>query len=180
MKRTGGFQKSGSAGNPGGGNGAGGGGATKRAKFAEDYDEFPGGGGGGFDDEDLGMLDQSFYEKIEGVDDSAEVSEFQSGRWIRPRDAAWDTSKPLLVHWLDLDMLSGQPLEANPAGGDILGSKEGPVPIIRMYGVTPDGYSALVTVHGFTPYFYASLNGITDIPRSALGGIRTVLDNKVR
>ena len=34
------------------------------------------------------------------------------------------------------------------------GSTVGPVPIIRMYGVTEIGNSVQMNVHGFTPYFY--------------------------
>ena len=30
-------------------------------------------------------------------------------------------------------------------------------PFIRMFGVTPEGYSACVRVHGFLPYFYAEI-----------------------
>jgi DNA polymerase delta subunit 1 len=170
MKRTGGFQKQ--------ANTAGGGAAqtNKRAKFTEDYDEF---GGGGYEEEDFGMLDDSYYEqKVEGIEE-AENQEITSGKWIRPRDVAWETSQPLLVHWLDLDMISGSPMDRNPAGGEVVGSKEGPVPVIRMYGVTPDGNSVMTCVHGFTPYLYAALVGVEDIPKSALGSIRSILDQKV-
>lgn len=167
MKRTGGFQK---------GNNSNSGPApsqpSKKPRFNED-DEYAGAFG---EEEDFAMLDESQYEKIEGVEDDHE----QVGRWIRPREVAYDTSKPLLVHWIDLDMLSGPPLESDPAGGDMIGSREGHVPIIRMYGVTQEGYSAMVCVHGFTPYLYASLHGMSDIPKSALGHIRSVLDQKVR
>lgn len=34
------------------------------------------------------------------------------------------------------------------------GAQTGPVPIIRMYGVTMDGHSVLAHVHGFHPHFY--------------------------
>ena len=34
------------------------------------------------------------------------------------------------------------------------GSRVGPVPIVRMYGVTMDGNSVLCHIHGFVPYFY--------------------------
>lgn len=34
------------------------------------------------------------------------------------------------------------------------GATSGPVPILRMYGVTMDGHSVLAHVHGFHPYFF--------------------------
>lgn len=36
------------------------------------------------------------------------------------------------------------------------GSQVGPVPIMRMYGVTMEGNSVCCHVHGFSPYFFAS------------------------
>jgi DNA polymerase delta subunit 1 len=37
------------------------------------------------------------------------------------------------------------------------GSQVGPLAMIRIYGVTDEGYSVLCNVHGFTPYFYAQV-----------------------
>ena len=34
------------------------------------------------------------------------------------------------------------------------GCKDGPKPIMRMYGVTENGNSVLCHVHGFVPYFF--------------------------
>ncbi len=34
------------------------------------------------------------------------------------------------------------------------GAQTGPVPIVRMYGVTQQGVSVLAHVHGFAPYFF--------------------------
>ncbi len=34
------------------------------------------------------------------------------------------------------------------------GNQEGPVPVVHLYGVTKEGNSVLVTVHGFLPYFF--------------------------
>lgn len=59
------------------------------------------------------------------------------------------------------------------------GSTEGPVPVIRMYGVTGDGRSVLALVHGFTPYFYASFPHSIDLNESNLGQLRNSLDARV-
>lgn len=34
------------------------------------------------------------------------------------------------------------------------GAQTGPVPVIRMYGVTMQGHSVLAHIHGFHPYFF--------------------------
>lgn len=50
-----------------------------------------------------------------------------------------------------------------PTGGKTLGSNVGPVPIIRLYGVTRQGRSVMASIHGFTPYFYVSLPPSADM-----------------
>ena len=45
-------------------------------------------------------------------------------------------------------MVSGSHLAGMP------GNTSGPVPIIRMYGITMEGHSVLAHVHGFAPYFF--------------------------
>ena len=81
---------------------------------------------------------------------------------------------------MDIDMTSGSPLASNPDGGDILGSREGPVPVVRLYGVTRDGQSILANIHGFTPYFFVALPVSADLSESALGLLRLALDQRVR
>ena len=39
----------------------------------------------------------------------------------------------------------------------ILGAAEGTVPIVRLFGVTGEGHGVCVHVHGFTPYFFVSV-----------------------
>ena len=34
------------------------------------------------------------------------------------------------------------------------GSSVGPVPIIRVFGITMEGHSVMCHIHGFAPYFY--------------------------
>ncbi len=85
----------------------------------------------------------------------------------------------LVFQWFDMDMTSGDPMSSNPDGGDIIGSLEGPVPVIRLYGVTNSGHSVMAFVHGFTPYFYISLASNIDASDSNLGLLRVSLDQKV-
>lgn len=40
------------------------------------------------------------------------------------------------------------------ARSDMPGPNEGPMPIVRMFGVTADGFSVMAHIHGFAPYFY--------------------------
>lgn len=70
-------------------------------------------------------------------------------------------------------------MDTNPAGGKILGSAEGPVPIIRMYGVCQDGRSVMSNIHGFTPYFYVSPPSGFDLSDNSLGLLRNSLDQRV-
>jgi len=76
-------------------------------------------------------------------------------------------------------MTSGGPLQENPAGGKVIGSLEGPVPIIRFFGVSAEGFSVMASVHGFTPYFYVSFANNVDLNESFLGQLRVILDQKV-
>ncbi|KAK9508607.1 hypothetical protein O3M35_006133 [Rhynocoris fuscipes] len=61
----------------------------------------------------------------------------------------------------DVDCISFQQLEIDhynsvlPFPG-MPGSQVGPVPVMRLYGVTMDGNSVCCHVHGFTPYFYVT------------------------
>ena len=76
-------------------------------------------------------------------------------------------------------MISGVPMDKNPAGGPILGSTVGPVPIIRLYGCTSKGNSVLAHIHGVTPYFYVLLPPSVDQSNEALIKMRHTLDQKV-
>ena len=86
----------------------------------------------------------------------------------------------IAFQWLDIDTTTGDPLNYNPAGGNVIGSREGPVPIIRLYGVTRQGRSVMASIHGFTPYFYVSLPPSADMSDNALGQLRSVLDQRLK
>lgn len=43
--------------------------------------------------------------------------------------------------------------KGSPLSG-MLGAMQGPVPIVRMYGITMEGNSIMVHIHGFAPYFF--------------------------
>ena len=116
-------------------------------------------------------------EKIEG----GEGDETGESRWFRKpaRDFDPQTSS-LAFQWLDIDMTSGEPLASNPDGGKVLGSLEGPVPVIRLYGVTREGHSVFAHIHGFTPYFYILPPPSMDLSDGQLGVLRNVLDQRLK
>ncbi len=73
----------------------------------------------------------------------------------RPIPSRTNLSDSMLINWIDIDSyVSRYPLLRNPSGEAILGSTDGPVPVIRFFGVDEGGSSVAVNVHGFTPYFY--------------------------
>lgn len=160
MKRTGTYNNAGPQGNNFG---------AKKARSFEDE-------GPSFEDE-LGMMDQMEFEVVEGME--GESADSQEVRWTRGKHG-YNPAEPLAFHWLDIDMTSGQPLNSNPDGTEVIGSTEGPVPVIRMYGVTAQGQSVMANVHGFTPYFFVSFPGSTELSDALLGQLRATLDQKVR
>lgn len=52
---------------------------------------------------------------------------------------------------IELDHYQGRPLPGMP------GAQTGPVPVMRMFGVTAEGNSVCCHIHGFSPYFFVSL-----------------------
>eukprot|EP00392_Amoebophrya_sp_AT5.2_P000852 g854.t1 len=61
----------------------------------------------------------------------------------------FDGSKPLQFMQVDVD-----DYQSNPHKTFHPHAENSEVPILRMYGITPEGHSVLAHIHGFTPYFY--------------------------
>ena len=69
--------------------------------------------------------------------------------WARPDLPELSASKDKLVfQQLELDHYIGK------ARKDMPGASSGPVPIMRVFGVTKDGNSICCHIHGFHPYFF--------------------------
>ena len=84
-----------------------------------------------------------------------------------------------VFQWMDIDMYDGKPLKVNPhAGRSVPGGQQGSVPVIRLYGVTPDGNSLVAHVHGFTPYFFC--NAPPGFDPSHLPQFQATLEMQVR
>ena len=164
---------------PYGGSSSAGSNGPKRSRAGTDSEDE----GPSFEDE-LRMMDGMLSDNmIEDMGGEGELTaEQQEARWMRPPvpDGVDLTEEALQFQWMEIDTTIGPPLAANPAGGDIKGSLEGPVPIIRLYGVTKQGRSVMLSVHGFTPYFYVSLPPGTDISETRLGQLRSKLDESVK
>lgn len=116
----------------------------------------------GDDNKDNNDIPRSFEEQLAGMDtgefESQQVfgegpeNQSTNTKWSRPAAPIMDPKKDVLVfQQLDIDHYNGQPIQGMP------GSQLGPVPVMRMYGVTMEGNSVCCHVHGFTPYFYVTV-----------------------
>lgn len=99
-------------------------------------------------------------------------------KWQRPSHVIDAQTENLAFQWLDIDMTSGDPWRTPQ--GEIFGSTEGPVPVIRLYGVTSEKSSVMLSVHGFTPYMYVSLPSSLNLSEQCLAAIRATLDTKIK
>jgi len=88
------------------------------------------------------LLTQASIE--EGIDEEEAFK-----MWARPDLPELSASKDKLVfQQLELDHYIGK------ARKDMPGASSGPVPIMRVFGVTKDGNSICCHIHGFHPYFF--------------------------
>jgi DNA polymerase delta subunit 1 len=107
-------------------------------------------------------------------------------RWRRPLlYKPWDAqTQDLDVQWLDMDVVTGAPLRANPnpARSEVVGRTEGSVPILRCFGVDPNGHSAAIFIHGFTPYAYFALEPEYQLDTSEenMSAIRQILTKRLQ
>ncbi|XP_067005880.1 DNA polymerase delta catalytic subunit isoform X2 [Anabrus simplex] len=72
-------------------------------------------------------------------------------KWSRPAPPNLKPQQDALVfQQIDIDHYTGQPMAGMP------GSQMGPVPVMRMFGITAEGNSVCCHVHGFTPYLFVT------------------------
>jgi len=100
----------------------------------------------GLNDEDWGDEDWGDDTPMEGEGPALQMTK---ASWQRPPPPPLDQAKDRLVfQQVELDHYIGQPVPGMP------GASAGPVPVIRMFGVTNDGNSVCAHVHGFHPYIF--------------------------
>ncbi|XP_075696282.1 DNA polymerase delta catalytic subunit isoform X2 [Rhinoderma darwinii] len=95
-----------------------------------------------------------------------------SPKWLRPPIPLLDPQKDSLrFHQIELDHYIGSHISG------MLGATQGPVPIIRTFGVTADGNSICCHIHGFAPYFYVPCQ--TGFQQEHLNDFKKELNNIV-
>ena len=113
-----------------------------------------------------------------------DLTDAQREYWSRPAVVPFDPQeRDINLQWLDIDMISAErPLTRNPnPNKPVVGSKVGPVPVIRLYGVSEQGISATLFIHGFTPYgYFACPSSFDGADPSHLGALQTYLNEKLR
>ena len=115
----------------------------------------------------------------------SDISESMRQRWLRPPNDCKDNSKDLSLQCFDMDMIGSYALKQNPnettPNRRVVGASEGQVPVIRAFGVTEAGNSAIVCIHGFTPYGYFALppESTFDHTEENLAKIRMYLNDRL-
>ena len=107
------------------------------------------------------------------VEETIESQEERFARWRRPEPPQIDEARnKLIFQQIDIDhYISRQPYPNMP------GAKSGPVPVMRMFGVTKDGNSVCCHIHGFHPYFYVPAPD--NFSKEHLRAFRIALNNAV-
>jgi hypothetical protein len=168
---------------------------TKRTIFLEHSDDLlplkrlRGGG----EEEEEPAFDEVFVEEYDGPEPPDEFLEEEAPlviekeehivRWKRP-DVPSDLNNQsdLNVQWIDMDVVSGKPLQENPNPQNPVRGGNGPeVPVLRCYGVNEAGHSVAIFVHGFTPYcFFALPAGYALTDTTKTEEIRHILEERLK
>ncbi|XP_043268576.1 DNA polymerase delta catalytic subunit isoform X2 [Venturia canescens] len=120
---------------------------AKKAKFGDDDDDL----GRTFEAElaDMDYDDDDF--NVTHITGEGPESKTTCEKWSRPAPPPLNPSKnSLTFQQIEVDHYVGTHLAGMP------GSNVGPVPIMRMFGVTWEGNSVCCHVHGFCPYFFVT------------------------
>uniref|UniRef100_A0A0C9RL22 DNA polymerase delta catalytic subunit n=1 Tax=Fopius arisanus TaxID=64838 RepID=A0A0C9RL22_9HYME len=123
---------------------------AKKGKFKNDEDDedLP----GSFEAELATMMDDDFGDISQIItDEQGPEQENATSKWSRPPPPEFNPAKDTLsFQQIEVDHYTGKAMVGMP------GSKAGPVPIMRMFGVTMEGNSVCCHVHGFCPYLFVS------------------------
>ncbi|KAF7494803.1 DNA polymerase delta catalytic subunit [Sarcoptes scabiei] len=94
--------------------------------------------------------DQTVSNEILPEEEAPETKRVHT-KWCRPEMKPIDPQNDGIVfQQIEIDYYIGQ------ARSDMPGPSDGPMPIMRIYGVTKDDLSITAHIHGFAPYFYVT------------------------
>jgi len=141
-----------------------------------------------FDDDLMGPTNEEDIPDEVLEQAAKDIPETAQQRWKRPAlPADFNNGQDLNMQWIDMDVVTGKPLSKNPnaAKENILGSKDGPVPVLRCFGVDENGHSVSAFIHGFTPYAFFALPPNAELDSSldettACTKIRDILNVKLQ
>uniref|UniRef100_T1JE16 DNA polymerase n=1 Tax=Strigamia maritima TaxID=126957 RepID=T1JE16_STRMM len=128
------------------------------------------------DDDEMVSADKNDFDPQENIGEGPEYIS-TTEKWARPPVPRMDSSKDKLIfQQIEIDHYIGKPISGMP------GSQIGPVPVIRMYGITADSNSVMCHVHGFVPYFFvpAPLNFVDADCRKFKNALNAVILKDLR
>jgi len=117
-------------------------GQAKKAKNEDDEDTPT------FEDHLAGLDDEDWGDDTP-MEGDGPAQQMTKASWQRPPPPPLDQAKDRLVfQQVELDHYIGRHMPGMP------GASDGPVPVVRMFGITNDGNSVCAHVHGFHPYIF--------------------------